>query len=109
MIVVKAMDREEQPTHEVTITCRDAGSPSLDTHVHFTVHVQDENDNAPRFEEDVYYVTVTENNEVGMQVARVRAWDPDIGDNGKVDYSISSASGDAGVTMDGSGYIIATR
>lgn len=109
VIVVKAMDREEQAAHEVSVNCRDAGSPPLDTNVHFTVHVLDENDNPPRFDEDVYYATVTENNEIGMQVARVRARDPDIGDNGKVDYSISSTSGDAGVIIDDSGYVIATR
>ncbi|XP_070199271.1 protocadherin alpha-9-like isoform X2 [Littorina saxatilis] len=109
VIVVKVMDREVQPTHEVSVNCRDAGSPSLDTTVHFTVHVLDENDNAPRFSEDVYYATVTENNEVGLQVARVRARDPDIGDNGKVDYTIFSPRGDPGVIIDESGYIIATR
>ncbi|XP_076470656.1 protocadherin-17-like [Babylonia areolata] len=109
VIVVKSLDREQQATHEVTITCRDAGSPPLDTKVRFTVHVLDENDNAPRFEEDVYYASVTENNEVGVQVTRVRARDPDIGDNGKVDYTISSNNGDAGVFVDESGYIIATR
>ncbi|XP_076449117.1 protocadherin-9-like [Babylonia areolata] len=109
VIVVKAMDREEQATHEVTIHCRDAGSPSLDTRVRFTVNVLDENDNAPRFDQDVYYASVTENNEIGTQITRVRARDPDVGDNGKVDYSVASSSSDMGVTMDGSGYIIATR
>ncbi|KAL8612163.1 hypothetical protein ACOMHN_012834 [Nucella lapillus] len=109
VIVVRAMDREQQASHEVTIHCRDAGSPSLDTHVRFTVNVIDENDNAPRFDQDVYYASVTENNDVGTQLARVRARDPDVGHNGKVDYSISSKSLDMGVTMDNSGYIIATR
>ncbi|KAL8590582.1 hypothetical protein ACOMHN_011018 [Nucella lapillus] len=109
VIVVENLDREKQATHDVTINCRDAGSPPLDTNVRFTVHVQDENDNAPRFEEDVYYASVMENNEVGVQVTRVRARDPDIGDNGKVDYTISSNMGDAGVFVDESGYVIATR
>lgn len=39
----------------------------------------------------------------------MRARDNDLGDNGKVDYAISSSSGDVGVIIDGNGYIVATR
>lgn len=109
VIVVRALDREQQSTHNVSVNCRDAGSPSLDTTVTFTVRVLDENDNAPHFQEDVYYANVMENNEIGLQVARVVANDPDLGENGEIDYSISSTSGDAGVIIDNSGYVIATR
>lgn len=109
VIVVKALDREKQGTHNVSINCRDAGSPPLETSVNFAVQVVDENDNPPRFLDDVYYAIVSENNEIGMQIARVFAADLDIGKNAEIEYDISSTSGDAGVIIDDSGYIIATR
>ncbi|XP_025115144.1 protocadherin gamma-C4-like isoform X3 [Pomacea canaliculata] len=109
VIVIQALDREKQATHNVTVTCRDAGSPPLSTSLQFTVHVVDVNDNPPRFDSDVYYASIVENNEIGLQITRVAAHDPDVGDNAKIDYSVASSNGDAGVIIDNNGYIIATR
>ena len=108
VIVVKSLDRETTAAHETSIRCHDAGSPSMHVVAHFTVHVLDENDNAPKFDKDVYYSGITENNQIGVQITRVFAQDIDIGVNGHVDYSVTSPSGDAGILVDESGYVIAT-
>jgi len=51
--------------------------------------VTDDNDHSPAFDADVYESSVEENNEEGAVLFRVTASDLDVGDNGRVDYSIS--------------------
>ncbi|MFW9777110.1 cadherin repeat domain-containing protein, partial [Brucella melitensis] len=55
---------------------------------HFTVRVQDENDNAPHFDKNRYDVFKDENNSPGAYLATVHATDPDLGSNGHVSYSV---------------------
>ncbi|XP_062044944.1 protocadherin gamma-B3 isoform X13 [Lepus europaeus] len=83
-----ALDREQTPEYNVTITATDRGQPPLSSSISVTVHIGDVNDNAPVFQQAAYVVHVPENNPPGASIAQVSASDPDVGANGQVSYSI---------------------
>ncbi|XP_016104479.1 protocadherin-18-like isoform X1 [Sinocyclocheilus grahami] len=82
------LDREKRSEYSLTVIAEDKGSLSLSTIKHFTVQVQDENDNAPKFEKSRYEISQVENNSPGAYLSSVMASDPDLGPNGQVSYSI---------------------
>ncbi|XP_075397841.1 protocadherin gamma-B7 isoform X17 [Tenrec ecaudatus] len=83
-----ALDREQTPAYNVTITATDRGMPPQFTSKSFTLHIADVNDNAPAFPQTAYVVYVPENNPPGASIAQVGASDADLGPNGLVSYSI---------------------
>ncbi|XP_052011313.1 protocadherin gamma-B1 isoform X25 [Apodemus sylvaticus] len=88
LVIDKALNREQTPEYNVTITATDSGKPSLSTKTCVTVHITDINDNAPVFHQASYLVHVAENNPPGASIAQVSASDPDLGSNGLISYSI---------------------
>jgi hypothetical protein len=66
----------------------DGGDPPRSGSAIVMINVLDANDNGPSFEYSSYEVTVTENLAVGTTVAKVTAYDPDIGPNAEVRCSI---------------------
>ncbi|XP_075131606.1 protocadherin alpha-3-like [Leptodactylus fuscus] len=82
------LDREIKDEYEVTITTRDEGSPSLSTSKTLKIDVSDTNDNAPRFIQPVDTVFIKENNPPGSHIYTASAFDPDIGQNSFITYSI---------------------
>ncbi|XP_066199261.1 protocadherin gamma-B7-like [Saccopteryx leptura] len=83
-----ALDREQTPEYNVTITATDRGKPPLSSSTTITLHITDVNDNAPVFQQSAYLVHVPENNPPGSSIAQISASDPDLGPNGRVSYSI---------------------
>ncbi|KAM5299396.1 protocadherin gamma-B7-like [Ctenodactylus gundi] len=83
-----AMDREQTPEYNVTITATDRGKPPLSSSTTITLHITDVNDNAPTFQQSAYLAQVPENNPPGVSIAQVSASDPDLGPNGHVSYAI---------------------
>ncbi|XP_070270864.1 protocadherin gamma-B2 isoform X22 [Myotis yumanensis] len=83
-----ALDREQTPEYNVTITAIDRGKPPLFSSRSVTLYIRDVNDNAPVFQQPAYLVHVPENNPPGASIAQVSASDPDLGPNGQVSYSI---------------------
>lgn len=55
------IDREQTSTISVQLVCRDRGQPSLKTVRDIVIGVGDVNDNAPRFTQSTYNVSVVEN------------------------------------------------
>nr|XP_006629762.2 PREDICTED: protocadherin-18 isoform X1 [Lepisosteus oculatus] len=89
MILTNAsLDREKRSEYSLTVIAEDKGIPSLSTIKHFTVQVQDENDNPPHFEKNRYEIFKSENNSPGAYLTSVMASDPDLGENGQVTYTI---------------------
>lgn len=88
IFIQHALDRETMSFHNITVTCTDGGF--LETSVHFVVSVKDENDNAPLFSKYIYMAQLNENNVPGVSILTVSATDADIGENGRVTYSINS-------------------
>ena len=85
--VAKELDRETMEFVYVIINCFDKGSPPLSSYVEFSVQITDENDESPRFLQEIYFVDVYENNKIDLELVQVSAIDNDIGDNGDIRYS----------------------
>ncbi|XP_069098206.1 protocadherin-18 isoform X1 [Pleurodeles waltl] len=83
-----SLDREKRSEYSLTVIAEDRGIPSLSTVKHFTVQLNDVNDNPPRFQTNRYEIVVAENNSPGAYITSVMATDPDRGDNGLVTYTI---------------------
>ncbi|KAI4889640.1 hypothetical protein NFI96_020111, partial [Prochilodus magdalenae] len=88
IVTTTALDREQIAEYNLTIVAEDLGSPPFKTVKQYTIRISDENDNAPRFSQAVYDVSVSENNIPGSYITAVTASDLDTGKNGKVLYSL---------------------
>ncbi|XP_036606136.1 protocadherin gamma-A4-like isoform X6 [Trichosurus vulpecula] len=86
LVLERALDREEEPAHHLTLTAFDGGDPVRSGTAHIRVTVLDANDNAPVFAQSLYTVSVPENVPVGTLLLTVNATDPDEGINGKLTY-----------------------
>ncbi|MBZ3878752.1 Protocadherin-18 [Sciurus carolinensis] len=82
------LDREKRSEYSLTVIAEDKGTPSLSTVKHFTVQINDINDNPPRFQRSRYEFVISENNSPGAFITTVTATDPDLGENGQVTYTI---------------------
>ncbi|XP_065130960.1 protocadherin alpha-3-like isoform X6 [Paramisgurnus dabryanus] len=98
LVVSGPLDRESAHEYNVTITATDEGTPPLSSTSVITVHVSDVNDNAPRFAEPVINVYVKENSQIGAVIHTVSAFDPDVGDNARITYSLVESSKSGPVT-----------
>ncbi|XP_075685049.1 cadherin-24 isoform X2 [Rhinoderma darwinii] len=93
------MDRETQDEFLVVIQAKDMGGHvgGLSGSTTVTVTLTDVNDNPPKFPQSLYQFTVLEETAPGSVIGRLRAHDPDIGENAVMSYSI--LDGDAGDTF----------
>lgn len=95
MIVTNGtLDREKVTSYNITLRAQDCGDPPLSTVKHLTVHVVDENDNAPAFSTNLYKASIEETNRTGYQLLRVQAHDVDLDLSGRVSYFLHNASAD---------------
>ncbi|XP_067852678.1 protocadherin-10-like [Heptranchias perlo] len=86
----QVLDRENISRYEVTVLCSDSGSPPLTSKKVILVEVSDINDNAPRFAQPLYTAYVMENNVIGTSIFSVTAFDPDLNQNSRLNYSITT-------------------
>ncbi|XP_066572838.1 protocadherin gamma-C5-like [Amia ocellicauda] len=87
LILKKALDRETQPIHHLTLTAVDGGKPARSGTTEIIVQVLDINDNAPQFEQPLYKIALSENTVTGTLAVEVKAKDLDEGPNGEILYS----------------------
>ncbi|NXH23303.1 CAD19 protein, partial [Bucco capensis] len=90
------MDRETKDQYLVIIQAKDmvgqAGAFSATATV--TINLSDINDNPPKFQQGLYYMSVSEEAPVGTTVGKISAEDSDIGENAAMNYSIEGDSSD---------------
>ncbi|CAG5990880.1 unnamed protein product, partial [Menidia menidia] len=86
LITNGVLDREGNPSYEITFKAIDEGSPPLSTNKTITLRVSDVNDNPPVFENRYYEADIIENNSPGLSVFTVRAHDADFGQNARISY-----------------------
>ena len=89
LIVTEALDRERQAEYVTDIIAEDGGSPPLLGTATLRVVILDINDNCPKFSEAQVNVTVYGNATRGSQLARLHAFDHDLGANAQINYSYS--------------------
>ena len=81
------LDCELQPFYLFSITATDAGSPPMSSTVIGNLTLIDENDNTPRFSQEIYDITVREDFIPGI-LTTFTATDDDKGLNGELEYTI---------------------
>ncbi|XP_067312858.1 protocadherin-12 [Pseudorasbora parva] len=86
------LDRERQMEYNVTLLTQDSGDPPLSCVKHMTVHVLDENDNAPKFTKSHYRSVLKENNKPGFHFLTLEANDVDLDHSGRVSFSIKESN-----------------
>ncbi|XP_068133894.1 protocadherin alpha-5-like isoform X15 [Hyperolius riggenbachi] len=90
LVLKKALDREKQAVHNLTLTAYDGGKPRLSGATKIIIHVEDVNDNAPSFDQPFYQCSVTENAPKGSLVFKLNATDLDQGKNAEIVYKFSN-------------------
>ncbi|XP_067899238.1 uncharacterized protein [Heterodontus francisci] len=94
LVLQRPLDREQQPTHRLTLTAFDGGTPRKFGTTQIKIIVLDVNDNAPSCEQNVYQITTAENISPNTLIVKVTAVDMDEGLNGEIIYSFSDQTPD---------------
>ncbi|GAB1604372.1 hypothetical protein Ahia01_000718600 [Argonauta hians] len=93
-IVIKSpIDREKKDMYNLTMVCKDKGTPPLWSRENFYILIKDVNDVPPRFSKTHFKFWVYENQESNFPVGFVNASDPDLGDGGKLSYTLLNVNG----------------
>lgn len=82
------LDREEKDVHELVVMVRDLRRPPRTARARVKVHVEDVNDNSPRFINLPFSVAISESWEPGDVLYQASALDGDLGDNASIRYSL---------------------
>ncbi|TSV15254.1 Protocadherin alpha-13 [Bagarius yarrelli] len=99
LIVDGALDRESISGYSINLLVRDEGTPPLSSSSTFTVQISDVNDNAPQFTMSMIDAYIKENSQIGSQIAKVVANDPDFGINAELSYSfLENINGDTPIS-----------
>ena len=88
ILLIRELDRETIPFHQVTVFVEDNGTPPLSSSVVFQISVTDDNDNAPEFNQNRYFGSIPENQD-GL-VLTVNAVDIDLGTNAEIVFTMVS-------------------
>uniref|UniRef100_A0A8C6GSC4 Protocadherin Fat 2 n=1 Tax=Mus spicilegus TaxID=10103 RepID=A0A8C6GSC4_MUSSI len=90
LTTLSVLDRERKDVYNLVAKATDGGGQSCQAEV--TLHIEDVNDNAPRFFPSHCAVAVFDNTTVKTPVAVVFARDPDQGANAQVVYSLMDSA-----------------
>ena len=88
----RMLDREKQSTYRFIIEAKDNGKPPHSATASVVIHVQDVNDNPPRFNPRVYETEISEDARIGEPVVTLTAVDNDEGEFGRISYDIVSGN-----------------
>lgn len=91
------LDREDTDSYSCAIEAKAADGRTAQAIV--LIHIQDENDQVPKFDQSIYLINITPNVSIGTHVISVHAVDKDIGSisyqiEGTNDFHINSISGE---------------
>lgn len=93
-VLASKLDRETQDFYSFPIEAFDGGVPARTGTLQVNIHVLDENDNPPVFNQTEYHASIPEDAPVMTSVCQVHATDLDLGDNGRVMYEINRRQSD---------------
>lgn len=90
--LLKKVNREQIQSFQLTVKAQDGGTPPKSANVKVNVVIQDENDNDPAFDEEIYTVSIDEDHATSGNaslVIQTRASDSDVGFNSALVYSMT--------------------
>ncbi|KFP43591.1 Cadherin-9, partial [Chlamydotis macqueenii] len=89
------MSRENREQYQVVIQAKDMGGQmgGLSGTTSVNITLTDVNDNPPRFPQSTYQFSSPESAPPGTPLGRIKANDPDVGENAEIEYSISNGDG----------------
>lgn len=90
MFTQRIFDREEQSRHEIYLQAHDHGQPSQSNTLNFSLIILDENDNAPKFEQEFYEFNISEATPINTKLFHFHAIDLDEENtmNSEVEYQL---------------------
>lgn len=88
--ILTPLDFETKDYYQLFIVAKDGGNPPKTGMLMVNITVTDVNDNKPTFSGEQYDVIINENITVNQVFLTLSASDEDEGDNGKVNYELSS-------------------
>ncbi|XP_035746661.1 protocadherin beta-15-like [Egretta garzetta] len=88
-----ALDRERTAEYNITITAMDWGTTRLSSRESIFVQILDVNDNPPEFTQEIYTMSVTENNSPMLRIGSMNATDADAGKNARINYALVRQEG----------------
>uniref|UniRef100_T1K1W7 Uncharacterized protein n=1 Tax=Tetranychus urticae TaxID=32264 RepID=T1K1W7_TETUR len=110
IVTNKQLDRERVAGYTLVVTATDNGSPPLADTTNVEIEVMDVNDNAPKFKQDSYQASISEDCLIGTRVTQVQATDDDYGLNGQIRYTFNGGNdGDGAFIIDSASGIIRTN
>ncbi|XP_078248844.1 cadherin-9 isoform X2 [Pogona vitticeps] len=89
------MSRENREQYQVVIQAKDMGGQmgGLSGTTTVNITLTDVNDNPPRFPQSTYQFSSLESAPPGTALGRIKANDPDVGENAEIEYSITAGDG----------------
>ncbi|NXQ91324.1 CADH9 protein, partial [Nyctibius grandis] len=89
------MSRENREQYQVVIQAKDMGGQmgGLSGTTTVNITLTDVNDSPPRFPQSTYQFRSPESAPPGTPLGRIKANDPDVGENAEIEYSISNGDG----------------
>ncbi|XP_032878094.1 protocadherin-16 [Amblyraja radiata] len=101
------LDRELQSIHLLTVYAQDGGIPPNVATATVCIRIEDENDNVPQFDKEVYQLQVPEN-QPRVILFTVKATDKDSSENGRVEYGIVGGDDHGHFSVDRDSGILST-
>ncbi|XP_069495463.1 protocadherin Fat 3 isoform X2 [Ambystoma mexicanum] len=98
--VFEALDYEACKDFYVVVEAKDGGMPPLSAVTTVNINLTDVNDNAPKFNQEMYSAVISEDASVGDSVILLIAEDLDSPANGQIRFSIISGDREAQFTID---------
>ncbi|XP_044282340.1 cadherin-9 isoform X2 [Varanus komodoensis] len=89
------MSRENREQYQVVIQAKDMGGQmgGLSGTTTVNITLTDVNDNPPRFPQSTYQFSSLESAPLGTSLGRIKANDPDVGENAEIEYNIAAGDG----------------
>ena len=100
VFVSGSLDREVKDIYHIEVMVEDLGIPPLNTTSLLRIKVKDANDNFPIFKESPTSFEIYEYEWPGYYVTRFTATDNDLGENGRVMYSITGGNANSAFTIE---------